>query len=290
MSLPRVAVPRAGSREGRPRAGLPRVVATDLDGTLVRSDGTVSAYSRDVLLRVRDAGTEVVVVTGRGPRLRGLSRTDVAAATRYLVCAQGGYVIDLEAHPDTDGVLHSVRIGGDTARAAVALIEEEVGPVLVTVEDGDADGATLHGEAGFDWPFPEAWTASARDALFTSELLKVFVRLPGADVEEFLAAARRVVPPEVGEVTYSGLGFLELCPTGVTKAVGLAVVCARLDVDAADVLAFGDMPNDVPMLTWAGHGVAVANAHPELHAVADETTATNDEDGVARYLEALLPR
>jgi hydroxymethylpyrimidine pyrophosphatase-like HAD family hydrolase len=61
-------------------------------------------------------------------------------------------------------------------------------------------------------------------------------------------------------------------------------------VAASDVLAFGDMPNDVPMLGWAGKGVAVANAHPELKAVAEEVTGSNDEDGVAHYLEELLPR
>ncbi|GAA0265116.1 HAD family hydrolase [Cryptosporangium japonicum] len=264
---------------------LPALVATDLDGTLIRSDGTVSEYTHGVLRRVRDAGVEVVGVTGRGPRLRTLSAAAVDVS-RYLVCAQGGFVLDLE----TGGVLKATRIAGAVAAQAVAMIEERVGPVLVTVEAGEADHAPLHGDPTFEWPFPDPWEPAERAAMFAGELLKVFVAKPGLDVEEFFAVARAVVPAAVGEVTYAGLGFLEICPTGVTKAAGLAVVCDTLGVAASDVLAFGDMPNDVPMLGWAGRGVAVANAHPELKAVAEEVTRSNDEDGVAHYLEDLLPR
>ncbi|MFI5955869.1 HAD family hydrolase [Cryptosporangium sp. NPDC051539] len=262
---------------------LPRLVATDLDGTLIRSDGTVSAYTHDVLRRVRDAGVEVVGVTGRGPRLRTLSAAAVDVS-RYLVCAQGGFVLDLE----TGGVLRATRIAGPVAAQAVELIEAQVGPVLVTVEAGEADAAPLHGDPAFAWPYPDPWEPADRASMFAGELLKLFVRAPAMDVEEFFAVARSVVPPSVGEVTYAGQGFVEICPTGVTKAAGLAVVCDVLGVPAADVLAFGDMPNDVPMLSWAGRGVAVANAHPSLKAVAEEVARSNDDDGVAVYLEALL--
>ena len=262
---------------------LPKLVATDLDGTLIRSDGTVSSRSRQVLRQVRDAGIEVVGVTGRGPRLRTITAAALEVA-RYLVCAQGGYVLDL----DTGGTLHATRLSGTIAAEAVAMIEGQVGPVWVTVEANETDGGPLHGDPGFDWPYPEPWQAADRATMFSNELLKVFVRAPSMDIEEFFALARTVVPASIGEVTYSGLGFLEICPTGVTKAAGLALVCDLVGVSAAEVLAFGDMPNDVPMLTWAGRGVAVANAHPELKAVADEVTSSNDDDGVADYLAAML--
>jgi hypothetical protein len=262
---------------------LPRLVATDMDGTLVRSDQTVSAYSHEVLRRITDAGVPVVGVTGRGPRLRTVTSRDLPMA-RYLVCAQGGYVLDTA----TDTTLSVVRLPADVARDAVKLLEDEVGPVLVTVESGDAADAPLYGEAGFDWPFPEVWTEATRDAALRGEVLKVFVKRPGLDPEAFLAAARRIVPRELCDVTYAGLGFLEICPAGVTKAVGLASVAERLGVAAGDVLAFGDMPNDVPMLSWAGYGVAVGNAHAEVLAIADEVVLRNDEDGVARYLDSLF--
>jgi Cof subfamily protein (haloacid dehalogenase superfamily) len=262
---------------------LPKLVATDLDGTLVRTDETVSAYTAAILRQVRDAGIEVVGVTGRGPRLRQLSKTALGIA-RYLVCAQGGYVLDL----DTDEVLHAARLGASAARQVLDLIESEVGPVLVTVEAGEEAGALLRGEHGFGWPWPGDWIPAGRAELFGADLLKMFVSRPGMPVQEFFDTVRALIAPELAEVTYAGLGFLEICPVGVTKAVGLAAVCGRLGVGPSDVLAFGDMPNDVPMLRWAGRAVAVANAHPEARAVADEVTASNDEDGVARYLAALL--
>ncbi|HET6478438.1 MAG TPA: HAD hydrolase family protein, partial [Actinoplanes sp.] len=116
-------------------------------------------------------------------------------------------------------------------------------------------------------------------------------RLRDAVPDIALAVARRIVPPEVASVTQAGLGYVEICPANVDKGTGLAVVAQAVGVDPADVLVFGDMPNDLPMFAWAGWGrVAVGNAHPELRAVADEVTVTNDEDGVAVYLDRLLSR
>ena len=95
-----------------------------------------------------------------------------------------------------------------------------------------------------------------------------------------------IFPEELGG---AGLGYIEICPPGVDKATGLAVVVQALGVDPDDVLVFGDMPNDLPMFAWAGFGrVAVANAHPDLRAAADEVTLSNDDDGVARYLARML--
>ncbi|HEY6932878.1 MAG TPA: HAD-IIB family hydrolase, partial [Marmoricola sp.] len=90
------------------------------------------------------------------------------------------------------------------------------------------------------------------------------------------------------EATHSGAPFVEVLPRGVSKAWGLARLCEHLGLDPAEVVAFGDAPNDAEMLAWAGCGVAVANAAPESRAAADEVTASNDEDGVAMVLERLL--
>ena len=108
---------------------------------------------------------------------------------------------------------------------------------------------------------------------------------------DLLALAQQVVPPHVASVTQAGLNYIEICPPNVDKGTGLAVVAQAVGVDPADVLVFGDMPNDLPMFAWAGWSrVAVQNAHPTLLAVADEVTLTNDEDGVAVYLDRLLSR
>jgi hydroxymethylpyrimidine pyrophosphatase-like HAD family hydrolase len=92
------------------------------------------------------------------------------------------------------------------------------------------------------------------------------------------------------EVTHSSSsGLVEMSAAGITKATGLALLAAEYGVQPADVVAFGDMPNDVPMLTWAGRGVAVANAHAEARDAADELTLSNVDDGVAVYLERWFP-
>jgi len=91
------------------------------------------------------------------------------------------------------------------------------------------------------------------------------------------------------ETTHSGgAGLIELSAAAVTKAGALAELCRRWGVTAEEVIAFGDMPNDGPMLRWAGQSWAVANAHPEARAAATDVTASNDEDGVARILEGLF--
>jgi hydroxymethylpyrimidine pyrophosphatase-like HAD family hydrolase len=107
--------------------------------------------------------------------------------------------------------------------------------------------------------------------------------------DELVAHARELVA-DLAELSHSSNveALLEIGAAGVSKASALAVLCERKGIEPADVLAFGDMPNDLAMLQWAGRSVAVANAHPEVVEVADEVTASNDEGGVARVLERLL--
>jgi hydroxymethylpyrimidine pyrophosphatase-like HAD family hydrolase len=120
-------------------------------------------------------------------------------------------------------------------------------------------------------------------------VIKAFARAFDRDVDDLLAAAHRIVPASVASVTQAGLNYVEICPPGVDKGTGLSVVAQSVGVDPADVLVFGDMPNDLPMFAWAGWSrVAVANAHPSILAAADEITLANDDDGVAVYLDRLL--
>lgn len=270
---------------GKP-ATLPRLVATDLDGTLVRTDDTVSRYTMDVLARVREAGITLVGITGRGPRLIQLCTEHVTGA-HYLVFAQGGYVVDMD-HGGPPRVVTQVRMEGAALAEALRLIEAETGPLQVVAEAQDTPGAPLWTDSVVDWPFPAPMQVRSRREMVGTLLLKAFIRAPGLTSDELLAVARQVVPPTLCAATHAGLAFVELCPPGVSKAFGLTVVADRLGIDPSEVLVFGDMPNDVPMFTWAGYGVAVANAHHEVMAVADEVTGSNDEDGVARYLDQLL--
>ncbi|MEV4494954.1 HAD hydrolase family protein [Micromonospora arborensis] len=271
------------------RPGLPKLIATDLDGTLVRSDDTVSAYTHGVLDRVRAAGIPVVGATGRGPRLTELTRNDIRAAD-FLVLAGGGRVVD-QSDPTGPLVLRDERLPAEVLARLLADLEAEVGPLTVMVEASDEHDAPLWGDYHESWPYQDRFEARSRAECLSCDVIKAFARTADHHVDELLAVARRIVPPQVATLTQAGLGFIEICPPGVDKATGLAVVAQSLGVDPADVLVFGDMPNDLPMFEWAGWSrVAVANAHPALRAVADEITLRNDDDGVAVYLDRLLSR
>ncbi len=269
------------------RPGLPKLIATDLDGTLVRSDDTVSAYSHEVLDRVRAAGIRIVGATGRGPRLTGLVRTDIPSA-EYLVLGGGSRVVDI-TDPDCPVVLRDERLSGPVVGEILAAIERACGPLSVLIEAGDGPDSPLWGDPDTQWRYPDVVEARVRADCLNGPVIKGFARHPAHDADRLLAIARSVVPPDVASITQAGLGYIEICPPGVDKATGLAVVVDTLGVDPQDVLVFGDMPNDLPMFAWAGFGrVAVANAHPSVREAADEITGSNDQDGVASFLDRML--
>jgi hydroxymethylpyrimidine pyrophosphatase-like HAD family hydrolase len=233
----------------------------------------------------------IVGATGRGPRL--LDSVRVALDGRGVaVLAQGGYVVDLER----DEVLRTVGLPREHALRVIERIEAVAGGLVVAVEDAAEQAEArrpLRVQHGFDWPYPEPAHLLPRDKVLPpNPVLKVFLRSPGLGQDELLARARTVVDPAEAEVTHAGLGFIEILPPGVTKATGLAVALDHYGLGFGDVLAFGDMPNDVPLLAAVrdagGRAVAVANAHPDVRAAAAEVTSGNDVDGVARYLEAVL--
>jgi len=268
------------------KPGLPKLIATDLDGTLVHNDDTVSAYTHEVLDRVRAAGIRIVGATGRGPRLTSLTRNDIRVAD-FLVLAQGGWVLD---QAESSYLLRS-RLSGPALAETLARLEAEVGRLSVMVEALEHDDAPLWGDYDPTWRYPVVVERRPRAECLIDDVIKAFARSFDHHVDELLEIARRIVPPEVASVTQAGLDYVEICPANVNKGTGLAVVAESVGVDPQDVLVFGDMPNDLPMFAWAGWSrVAVANAHPSLMAVADEVTLSNDEDGVAVYLDKLLSR
>jgi Cof subfamily protein (haloacid dehalogenase superfamily) len=268
------------------KPGLPKLIATDLDGTLVRSDDTVSAYTHGVLDRVRAAGIRLVGATGRGPRLTSLTRNDIRVAD-FLVLAQGGWVLDQAE----SAYLLRARLAGPVLAEVLAALEAEVGELSVMVEALEHDDSPLWGDYDPTWRYPVVLERRPRAECLTGDVIKAFAKSRAYHVDDLLAVASRIVPPDVASVTQAGLDYVEICPPNVNKGTGLAVVAEAVGVDPGDVLVFGDMPNDLPMFAWAGWGrVAVANAHPAVLAVADDVTLTNDEDGVAVYLDKLLSR
>ncbi|GAA3223124.1 HAD family hydrolase [Streptomyces sp. XM83C] len=260
------------------------LVATDLDGTLLRGDDTLSHRSRSALARVTAAGARHLVVTGRpAPRVRPLLRD--LGCTGLAVCGQGAQVYDAGA----DRLLWSVTLDRELAETALGKIEAEVGEVYAAVDQDGVDGLTLI-EPGYVMPHPTlpAVRVGRRDDLWAEPISKVLLRHAELSDDELAATARAVVG-DLATVTMSGPGTVELQPCGVTKATGLALAAEHLGLRADRAVAFGDMPNDIPMFRWAAHGVAMANAHPELKAVADEITLSNEDDGIAAVLDRLFP-
>jgi hydroxymethylpyrimidine pyrophosphatase-like HAD family hydrolase len=217
-----------------------------------------------------------------------LTRNDIRAAD-YLVLAGGGRVVDLTDPETGPMVLRDARLDGHVLAHLITELEAAVGPLTVLVEALDEHNAPLWGDPDPAWRYADALEVRSRHESFRGQVIKGFARTPHQDVDALLATARAIVPPDVATITQAGLNFIEILPPGVDKATGLAVVATTLGVDPADVLIFGDMPNDIPMFEWAGWGrVAVANAHPTVRALADEITLSNDEDGVAQYLDSML--
>jgi hydroxymethylpyrimidine pyrophosphatase-like HAD family hydrolase len=264
----------------------PRLVATDVDGTLLDPDDRVTPRAVAVIGRLVAAGVGFVLVTGRPPRWIPpvLAELDVA---RLAICANGAVLYD--AVDDrvlwTRTLAPSVLVDLAEATADVlpgsGLAVERVG-----ASAHDSSVAQFVAEPAYVHAWPNADHSSAdRPALLAAPAIKMLARAPGLSSDAMVAALAPVVG-HLADITFSHpRGLVEMSPRGVTKATGLADVARHLDVAPADVVAFGDMPNDLEMLRWAGHGVAMGNAHPALLEAADEVTASNADDGLAVVLE-----
>ncbi len=265
-----------------PPGALPRLVASDLDGTLLREDGSVSARTAAALEQARRAGTVVVLVTARPPRWV----TELAAALAChttVICANGALIYDSRR-----GRIVSERaLAPATAGTLVARLRRAVPDLAFAVEH--ADGFAHEPGYAPRWP-AEVTTVAPIEELVRTPVAKLLARHGGALDDTTLLARCRAAAGALAEVSVSSLGGLvEVAAAGVTKGAALGTLAATLGLGPTDTIAFGDMVNDIPMLAWAGWGVAVANAHPALRQVADEITAAADDDGVARVLERLLP-
>lgn len=263
---------------------LPRLLALDLDGTLLRSDHSVSARTRDALTRARDVGASVVLVTARSPR----SAREIAAdldLDGWAICANGATIYDLDAdtivehRPLETGLAHSL------VRALRELVEDVV--------FGWESEMTFGSEAAYEllrspeWPRPDGSFPVSDPLGFPGPFTKIIARSPVTELEHLHETALGVARGEA-EVTLAGDAFVELLDSEATKGAALERLAARLEVRAEDAIAFGDQLVDISMFDWADHAVAPRNARPEVLAAADEVTSSNDDDGVALVLERLF--
>ena len=258
-----------------------RLVATDLDGTLLGKDGVCSQRTRAVLAAVEDAGIQVVMVTARPPRwLHGLA--DVVGGHGLELCANGAFVYDVRSRQ----VLREHCLEGAVVERIALDLRKALPGIVFAVETRIG----FSRELGYldDYTTPSDASAVTIEGLLDPLPGKILARCGGMAADLLHAVIYDVVGDRA-VVSYSGAtGLAEISAAGVTKAAALGDWCATHGIDSADVIAFGDMPNDLPMLTWAGRSFGVANAHPDVLAMVDEVCASNDEHGVAQVLEALL--
>jgi Cof subfamily protein (haloacid dehalogenase superfamily) len=257
-------------------------VATDLDGTVVRSDYTISDRTVAALAAVEAAGRTLVFVTGRPPRWMHM----VAEQTGHhglAICANGAQLYDLHS----EEVIEEHLLPVDVLREVMETIRRELPEVAFGVEYGL--------NFVYDQAYQARWDATRTSArmvdpadLTALPAAKLLVQHAELDPDTLLARVLTIAG-DLASFTHSGYGgLLEVSAAGVSKASALARLCEQRGIAAADVVAFGDMPNDLPMLAWAGTAYAVANAHPAVLTAVKLHAASNDDDGVAQVLEELF--
>lgn len=268
----------------------PKLIVSDIDGTLLDSNGRVSPRLRDTLARAVRAGTKVVLATGRPHRWLA-PVLDQLPFTPMCVCANGAVVYD----PSRDEVLHRHELAPDTLADIARAAKDAL--------DGRGNfgfGVERVGSSAFD-PEEECFLITPGystdlwdigygvvdvDELVSVPAAKILVRHEGMSSAELFDVVAPAIDPERAHVTYSmDDGLLEFSAPGINKAAGVSIIATDLRIDPSQVVAFGDMPNDIEMLSWAGTGVAMADSAPIVHDAADYTTASNDDFGVARVIE-----
>ncbi|MEV4921908.1 Cof-type HAD-IIB family hydrolase [Streptomyces roseoverticillatus] len=268
-------------------AAAPRLIATDLDGTLLRDDKTVSERTVAALAAAEAAGIEVFFVTGRPARWMDVV-SDHVHGHGLAICANGAAVVDLrdgarfvDVHPlgraEALAVVHAVRAAAPGSSFAVERTtgfhyEPEYPPFFLD------PGAVV----------APAEKLLAEDSGCTEPILKLLASHPDLGPDEFLTIARTAAGEHGSFTRSSPTALLEISGLGISKASTLARCCAERGIAPEEVVAFGDMPNDLEMLDWAGTAYAMANAHPDVLAVTAHHTVANNEDGVAAVIEQIL--
>jgi hydroxymethylpyrimidine pyrophosphatase-like HAD family hydrolase len=258
---------------------LPRLVATDLDGTIIRGDGTISDRTVAALTRVERAGARFVLVTGRPPRAMAWI-AEAFGRRGMAICSNGAMTYDMCSGTVTTGRLIEP---ADLAAAARALREAIPGiGIAVEYPDGPAADALFTGIL-LDLSIPRP----GDKAMFGRPAAKLLGRHLGYSPDDLLALAAPVLDGLVSVSHSNGRGLIEASAVGVSKATAIAELAERYGTGPESVIAFGDMPNDLPLMRWAGTSCAVANAHPDVLASATHIIGSNNDDGVAEYLERL---
>lgn len=264
----------------------PKLVVSDVDGTLLDHRERVSPRMSGMIDDMVRQGTVFTLATGRPARwlLPVLEQINVRPV---VVCANGAVVYDSAL----DRVVHSETLSPDVQRSLVETlraVDPEWGFAVERAGHSafDREGELFCVTANYD----HAWASDEHTTVPWEELVSMpAVKLLVRDHRRSSAALYETVAPYIdpasAHATFSWEGGLvEISAPGVSKRSALEWVADSVGVSADEVIVFGDMPNDLEMLKWAGTGVAMGNAREEVKATADAVTLSNDDDGVAEYL------
>ncbi|MEU6809584.1 HAD hydrolase family protein [Streptomyces sp. NPDC046831] len=269
----------------------PRLIATDLDGTLLRDDKSVSPRTVAALAAAEEAGIEVFFVTGRPARWMDVV-SDHVHGHGLAICGNGAAVVDLHGGPGAHRFVKVRDLARENAVEAVGLLRDAAPGTVYAVEQTygfyqEPAYPKLHMETP-DTLAP-AEELLAPDGVGSDQpILKILAYHPELDPDAFLTLGRLAVGERATITRSSPSALLEISGPGVSKASTLALCCAERGISHEEVVAFGDMPNDVEMLTWAGRSYAMGNAHPAVVAAASGRTVANNDDGVAVVIERLI--
>ncbi len=270
-----------------PGSGRPGLIATDLDGTFLSPEGEVSGENAEAVLAAQAAGIPVVFATGRPVRWLDVI-ADLPGAHPTVIASNGAVLYDLGAGRALDRIC----IRPDLALEAVDRIRTAVGDASFAFESGTRFGyeASYTTWADDDGADPAVFSGPLEEISAGEDFVKVLVQSRDLPSDTLLAAVQDALG-DILTATHSatrGYGLVEVSAPGVHKGAMLARVCERLGVAAADVAAFGDMPNDVGMLSWVGMPRIVANAHPALRELGYLTVGSNADSGVGRAIRQWL--
>jgi len=254
------------------------LIATDLDGTLVPNDTVaLPPFTARVLRRLDTVGVPVVFVTARP--LRWMDAFWPHVGNHGMAIVSNG-AITYDAHESR--IVSLVGIGSDVGLEVCDAITGALPGARFAIEC--ADGIRLDPQYVEPYPAPGA-PRGPLEEIWTDPAVKLLVRHPGVEADRLHQEVAAIVGDAV-TVTWSVSGLVSAA--GITKASALQSVCERLNVRSDDVIAFGDMPNDIPMLMWAGTSYAVANAHESVQLVARHGAPSCADEGVAQVLEQLF--
>ncbi len=291
-------VTSASSRSGSDASAVPpRLIATDLDGTLLRDDNSVSRRTVAALAAAEAAGIEVFFVTGRPARWMSVV-SDHVHGHGLAICGNGAAVVDLHGGCAADGSAGGHRfVKIRPLERAIAL---DVVDIVRAAAPGTAFAVELTSGLHHEPTYPplhleppesvgpaEKLLSEAAD-FADQPVLKVLAYHPSLAPDTFMALGRQAVADRAAITRSSPSALLEISGPGVSKASTLALCCAERGITPDEVIAFGDMPNDVEMLSWAGTSYAMGNAHPTVLAAASHRTSANNDDGVAAVIEQIL--